>query len=241
VRPDKDLTEAEWLNCSDSCAMFEFLIARARSVRSALPHRQFRLFACACCRQVWDLLPGVASRRAVEVSERFADGLARKSELAQACRAARCFTRALKRAGKGHRAHYLAARLTIWVATDSILDVAGGTATRAEELAAHLGRAAPGGAKAARADESRRQCDLFRDIFDDPFRPTPAVDKACLTWGGGTVPKLAQAIYDGRTFEQVPVLADALEEAGCAEQELLGHLRGPGPHVRVCWALDTLR
>jgi hypothetical protein len=61
-----------------------------------------------------------------------------------------------------------------------------------------------------------------------------------LCWHGGTIPKLAQAIYDERAFDRLPVLADALEEAGCTDADLLGHLRGPGPHVRGCWALDLL-
>jgi hypothetical protein len=110
MRQDKDLTEEEWFNGEDSGAMIDFLIARARSRRSPLPHRQFRLFACACCRGGWHLLPDEQSRQAVEVSERFADGLARKSELDRACRAAGSVMDARKRAGKGWRAEYLAAR-----------------------------------------------------------------------------------------------------------------------------------
>jgi hypothetical protein len=51
---------------------------------------------------------------------------------------------------------------------------------------------------------------------------------------------LAQAIYDDRTFDHLPILADALEEAGCSVKEMLDHLRGPGPHVRGCWAVDLL-
>jgi hypothetical protein len=80
---------------------------------------------------------------------------------------------------------------------------------------------------------------LLRDLVGNPFR-RPTVDPAWRAWGGGTVPKLAQAIYDQRAFDRLPVLADALEDAGCADPELLGHLRGPGPHARGCWALDLL-
>jgi hypothetical protein len=54
------------------------------------------------------------------------------------------------------------------------------------------------------------------------------------------VPKLARSIYDTRDFDRLAVLADALEDAGCTDAELLGHLRGPGPHVRGCWALDKV-
>jgi hypothetical protein len=54
------------------------------------------------------------------------------------------------------------------------------------------------------------------------------------------VPKLAASIYEQRAFDRLPVLADALEEAGCTDADILGHLRGPGPHVRGCWAVDLI-
>jgi hypothetical protein len=61
-----------------------------------------------------------------------------------------------------------------------------------------------------------------------------------LRWDDGTIPKLAQAIYDERAFDHLPVLADALEEAGCANADILAHCRGPGEHVRGCWVVDLL-
>src|SRR5438270_262087 len=57
---------------------------------------------------------------------------------------------------------------------------------------------------------------------------------------GGTVVNLARGTYDGHAFERTPVLADALEDAGCTDPDLLGHLRGPGPHARGCWVVDAL-
>jgi hypothetical protein len=77
------------------------------------------------------------------------------------------------------------------------------------------------------------------DIFGTPFHPliiTPDVG----VWNDGTVVKLAQAIYEDRAFDLLPVLADALEEAGCTNADILGHCRGPGPHVRGCWVVDLL-
>jgi hypothetical protein len=73
-----------------------------------------------------------------------------------------------------------------------------------------------------------------------PCGPAPAVDPSWLAWNGGTVRNLAQSIYDERAFDRLPVLADALEDAGCADADLLGHLRGPGPHARGCWAVDRI-
>jgi hypothetical protein len=85
-------------------------------------------------------------------------------------------------------------------------------------------------------------CDLLRESFGNPWRPTPPVAAGVLDWKGACVMRLATAIYEERAFtpERLGVLADALEEAGCTDAELLGHLRGSGPHVRGCWALDVL-
>jgi hypothetical protein len=83
------------------------------------------------------------------------------------------------------------------------------------------------------------QADLIREVFGNPFR-TVAIQQPWLERNDGAGRKIAQGIYDDRRFGDLPVLADALEEAGCDNADLLGHLRGPGPHVRGCWALDLL-
>jgi hypothetical protein len=87
--------------------------------------------------------------------------------------------------------------------------------------------------------ESAVSADLVRDIFGNPFRPV-AIHRDWLAWNDGTVPKLAQTIYDDRRFDLLPILADALEEAGCDNADILGHCRGPGPHVRGCWVVDLM-
>jgi hypothetical protein len=70
----------------------------------------------------------------------------------------------------------------------------------------------------------------------------PPLGEAVLCWDEGLVGKMATGIYDERDFspERMGVLADALEEAGATDAELLGHLRGPGPHCRGCFALDAV-
>jgi hypothetical protein len=68
----------------------------------------------------------------------------------------------------------------------------------------------------------------------------PGVGPAWLAWNGGTVPKLAQAVYEERAFDRLAIMADALEDAGCADPDLLGHLRGPDWHARGCWAVDLI-
>jgi hypothetical protein len=94
--------------------------------------------------------------------------------------------------------------------------------------------------KDARAAADAELCRLLREFFGDPFRPAPAIDPEWLAWDHGLAARLARAIYDEHRFDELPVLADALEEAGCADAALLSHLRGPGPHARGCWALDLI-
>jgi len=84
--------------------------------------------------------------------------------------------------------------------------------------------------------ERQHQANILRCIFGIPFHPVTA-DPSLLT---STALTLANGIYDDRAFDRLPILADALEEAGCTDREILGHLRGPGPHVRGCWCVDLL-
>jgi hypothetical protein len=90
------------------------------------------------------------------------------------------------------------------------------------------------------AGEEAAQADLLRCVVGNPFRPAPIAAPSWLTWAGGTVVMLARSIYDGRAFDQLPILADALEEAGCTDRDILAHLRGPGPHCRGCWSVDLM-
>ncbi len=81
---------------------------------------------------------------------------------------------------------------------------------------------------------------LLRDLFGNPFRPPCPLGASVRRWNGGAAERLAGAIYEGGRFEDLPVLADLLEEAGCCDADLLGHLRGPGPHAKGCWAVDLI-
>jgi hypothetical protein len=79
----------------------------------------------------------------------------------------------------------------------------------------------------------------LRDIVGNPFRPV-CLDPAWLARDDGIVLKLAQALYRERRFGDLPVLADALEEAGCTEEAVLTHCRGGGEHVPGCWVVDLV-
>ncbi len=94
--------------------------------------------------------------------------------------------------------------------------------------------------------ETDAYCWLLRDLFGDRGYPVP-IDRTLLAWNDGTVKRLAEDAYEQRALpagtldlQRLAVLADALEEAGCTDPDLLGHLRGPGSHVRGCWPLDLL-
>jgi hypothetical protein len=83
------------------------------------------------------------------------------------------------------------------------------------------------------------ECDVLRDIFSVLFFPAALVDLAQV-FSSDSVAKLAHSIYEDRAFNRLPIVADALEDAGCADPAILEHCRGPGPHVRGCWVIDLL-
>jgi hypothetical protein len=77
---------------------------------------------------------------------------------------------------------------------------------------------------------------LLRDIFGNPFRPVTG-DPFSLTL---TVRTLAEGIYADHGFDRLPILADALQDGGCVNADILTHCRGDGPHVRGCWVVDLV-
>ena len=84
-----------------------------------------------------------------------------------------------------------------------------------------------------------KQAELIRCIFGNPFY-TVAARSAWLGWEGGTLPKIAKSIYEEGRFEDLKVLADAVEQAGCANKLLLGHCRIGGNHAKGCWVVDLI-
>jgi hypothetical protein len=84
--------------------------------------------------------------------------------------------------------------------------------------------------------EQSNQAHLLRDIFGNPFR-TVALST---DWCTETAVALARQMYASRDFSAMPILADALQDAGCTSDDILNHCRGPGPHVRGCWVVDLL-
>jgi hypothetical protein len=209
-----------------------------RTLRGKRLPRQRRLFAVACCRRVLDHITAPACRRAVEVAERFVDGAADRQELESAYRAAQEVAMGFaEKARQAPPADQPAAWDTWRLTYAAQLTCA---PSGMDEASAEVIKWAAHVSEGRWEQERQAHCDLIRDLFGNPFRARPAVTPAWLAWEGGTVPRLARAAYDGRAFERLPVLADALEDAGCADAELLGHFRAPKPHARGCWALDLL-
>jgi hypothetical protein len=181
------------------------------------------------------------SRAAVETAERLAEGLATEQERAAAEEDAQPhlmrheFGESLWLAAAAYHAVGPGAGMAASYASINVSSAAMVTALSGPLPRMDSGRLLAEGPSAV----GRPQADLLREIFGNPFRP-PALDPAWSAWNDGAIAKMAQAIYEAKAFDRLPVLGDALEEAGCADAALLGHCRGPEPHVPGCWVLDLL-
>jgi hypothetical protein len=228
------MTEAEWLACAEPGRMLVLL-------RGSASERKLRLFGCACCRLVWDVFPDAACRAAVEAAERYADGLATDQELFEAHQhvsRARDLAVGTHHRLEGYKSLLVrSATFALYELTDEL------HRENAEGLAWEVVRDASEYAVSAlpRPRESRRKQSAFlRDIFGSLSRSRSAMDLVHLPEDNAPIRSLAHSSYEERAFDQLPILADALEDAGCADRDILDHLRGPGPHVRGCWALDLI-
>jgi hypothetical protein len=221
------MTETDWLSSTDPVPLL-------RHLGGKVSQRKLRLFAVACCRQLWPVLEG-GERQAVEAAERYADGQADADELRRACEGGDYPT---ARARLDAEAAGLVPRAYAPIEMAYLADFH--YLPRVSDALAIAARDAAGAASVSSTAESAVQAALLRDLCGNPFRSPPVVDPAWLAWQDGVARRLVEAIYEQRAFERLPILADALEEAGCAERALLDHCRGPGPHGRGCHVLDAL-
>ena len=241
------MDEGLWLESTEPAELLEFVQAKATE-------RRLRLFTAACCRALWIWMKDERSRSAVEVAERFADGLSTEEELAAARQAAReaadCVTRqmtlhrqkvqeALAIGGSEEEVPFdYPAWHAAHTSTNAALCATEPDATKGAQKVLSYVDVPPGDRRLVR----RRQARVVRAIFGNPFRPL-AIEP---TWRTPEVVSLARAAYeewgegDGRLDnDRLSVLADALEEAG-ATDPLLGHLRAPGIHPRGYFSLDAI-
>jgi hypothetical protein len=254
-----DMTDEEWLSCKDLFLMLRFL-------QWKLSDRKLRLFAVACCRRHWDLFVEPHARRAVEVAEQFADGMATEKE------------REAAHAVSEEAFQATSALSTNWGASGAAAGSIAIDRPVTEDDTGPFGWTSPKGAivlqtlrnllvalgssrtprytsrRELRANVSTRRlkqsckqllrdfaecATLLREICGYPFRPV-TVNPAWLSWHDGLLVSMAQQMYDARDFADMPILGDALEEAGCDNADILNHCRQPGEHVRGCWVVDLI-
>lgn len=222
------MTEAEWVGGNYPAPMLAFL-------RDKASDRKLRLFVCGCCRHVWHFLTDERSRNAVSVGERYADGLANDSE------------REVSRLSADIGGDYFDAESRadpsfgiVVMTQDAVSDAEKvRQGQEAWRWAAGLMYPAPEDYDSLLEAEStafERLCGIVRCIFGNPFRSVAFNP----TWRTEAVVGLARGMYESRDFAPMPVLADSLEDAGCASADILAHCRGDGPHVRGCWVVDLV-
>jgi hypothetical protein len=224
------MTEAEWLACADPQVMLAGLDSNGRE-------RALRLLCSGCFQRAFHLLETEALRQAAEAFDLFTEGQIDEESFRSQAYA----THPLK----NYREEMFAGRIRedVWYAAYGVNKamwptIGGGFRKVLEFFALAAG---------SEGDKERAaQTVHIRELFGNPFRPV-TIEPSWLRWNGGTVAHLAQAAYNERTLPsgeldrgRLTVLADALEDAGCTVAALLDHLRGPGTHVRGCWAIDHL-
>lgn len=208
------MTEAEWMACDTAVQMLKRFAPRPSS-------RKYRLFACACCREAWKtfpISPDALAFRAVGVAEKFADGLASEEELSWHCDE---LLKLLDGPNRPGVTDYAGAAFWATKSKTTVRD--------AKNTADHSCSYRPGG--------ELIQTVIVKCVFGNPFRPVPFLPE----WRTSTTVALARTIYESREFyHTMPILADALEEAGCDNEDVLNHCRGPRLHVRGCWVCDLV-
>ena len=244
------MMEHEWQTGISPAAMLRFLLRTGR-----LTDRKLRLFGVACCRMIWHLLPDVRSRCAVDVAEAFADGLVSADEAVAAGDAAAEVTKYPGvRAELGWRAARAADHLLPPPGEEYQLRVVWekvATALEGEQLIKQGATPIMLDAWSEQSVESGRTmgftktnpdaviAEVLREVIGpQPFR-SQSVPASVLQWQGGVVLGLAAEIYGERRFQDMPILADLMKQAGLADNEVLRHLQRR-EHCLGCWCLDLL-
>ena len=221
------MTESEWLKGGRPLGMLGYLLDTVGRARYS--ERHFRLFACACVRQAQALLSDRRSRQAVEVAERYALGQTDRRALEQARNAARDASLAIWQSSL-ESAHELADHVR---AAQAALDVT----TQPGRIAAW--QVCQALFPTLLADWSPRAADLIRDVFGNPFH-SPSLPEHWRVWNEGTIARLARHIHERQRYDELPILADALEDAGCTDEAITSHCRQAPIHGPGCWVLALL-
>jgi hypothetical protein len=207
------MTEAEWKAATSP----DELIPHLGEKRS---RRKSRLLACACCRRMGEFIPA-EFREMLATAEKYADRQAKKSELPSHIKKFRHLDRAAGAVALVAHKHGSVESLRMAMAHARWVLAANGRGRHfGEPLAA----------------EGAVQADLLRDIFGNPFRHVALSPE----WLTSDVLALATGIYEERAFDRMPILADALMDAGCDNDDILNHCRQPSEHIRGCWVVDLM-
>ena len=219
------MTETGWKTCEDPAAMLAH-------VCGVLSERKLRLFSCACCHRAWGAVTDERLGQALDALERYADGNATEKQRIEAGRRSEAVRREFYDAVGKEEEVCVACELS-FAAAKTMRRVARDCGQRAASAFAwaDVGKFAD-----LQREERGAQASLLRDIVGDPFCPVPFPS----AWRTEAAVGLARRMYEARDFGAMPILADALEEAGCDDALLLEHCRGPGPHVRGCWVVDQV-
>jgi hypothetical protein len=225
------MTEAKWLAYKNATPMLE-------SLRGKATGRKLRLFACACCREHWPETPDPTLLRAYFVAERHADGEAseqERDELFHQTARASLDRYSYLRQTEIHEVACCDTRLRF-----SML-VGFAVGSQAGDLETHITsayqRAAAQPPWGSSPPGHTNRTTYLRDIFGNPYR----LITFSPSWRTDTAVSLARQMYDSRDFSASPILADALQDAGCDDIDILNHCREAGvTHVRGCWVVDHL-
>jgi hypothetical protein len=199
--------------------------------------RKMRLFACGCCRELWDSLPA-AGREAIKQGEAAVDGTAHKVRIDRARRAAEdALPNNVQKEvvlGQG----LLAALLLVDEDTSDSYANAEVIVKRIIGALAWQDAHRQQGGEQHRAGRSpaQRLADVAREVFGNPFRPPVSG----MRWITPAIQSKAEAIYTNQSLEQLSAFADEIQSAGCNDETLLAHLRSTAPHLRGCWAIDEM-
>lgn len=200
------------------------LLCRAATEAS---RRKRRLLATAFARRTWSLLPK-SCRKGIELAERFADGIGSVKEMIVAAR------RTLQRAEMTS-----VARPEVGHASWSVYHALAPFSLPDHVEASHSSRRALILAGADSREELVSQCNILLDAIGDAPHSRHLVEH-WQAWNDACVARVASRIYDERRFDDMPILHDALLDAGCDEEQILAHCREPLLHERGCWVLDFL-
>jgi hypothetical protein len=234
------MTEAEWLSSNN---LYDMLI----SFPAKWDQRKLWLFGSACLRRQWHLVRDERTQRCAEVAAQIVDGAATYEEFSAAWEAFDAAANQDSLVDDPHLDSYEVIRnffcfvdpAAALQGAGAVAEAAGGFVSESLHPASRDGwsEAKSKAWKDKEYQERRDQTALLHDIFGNPFRPVTVSPE----WRTSTAVALAKQMYESRDFSAMPILADALQDAGCDNDDILAHCRDEkATHVRGCWVVDLV-